>query len=191
MIPQGVAKLRHAVVRKLESEPDTLTPLRQERLWKLVDELAALEKQLAYDREQREALATTHPERQRPMTLPGIGPLRATALGAAVSAASAFKNGRQWAAWLGLGPRQHATGGKERLLGMSKRGASSLRTRLIHGARATLRGVGRKPDRRRPWIRQWVERRGNTRTAGAIANKKARIVWALLTSHQAYEPAQG
>jgi transposase len=104
---------------------------------------------------------------------------------AAVSDASACKNGRQCAAWLGLVPRQHSTGGKERLLGMSKRGESSLRKLLIPGARATLRWVGRKTDRRRQWIRQLSERRGNNRTAVALANKHARIVWALLTSHQA------
>src|SRR2546427_2089154 len=191
VIPKGVAKFRQAVVGTLESEQDKLTPLSQEMLWKLIDECAALEKPLAYDQEKLEALATTHPACQRLMTIPGIGPFRATALVAAVSDASAFKNGRQFAAWLGLVPRQHSTGGKERLLGISKRGDSSLRKLLIHGARATLRWVGRKTDRRSQWMRQLVERRGNNRTAVAIANKNARIVWALLTSHQAYEPAKG
>ncbi len=191
VIPKGVAKCRQAVVGKLESEKDQLTPLSQEMFWQLGEEFAALEKQLASDQEKLEALATTHPACQRLMTIPGIGPFRATALVAAVSDASAFKNGRQFAAWLGLVPRQHATGGKERLLGRSKRGDSSLRTLLIHGARATLRWVGRKTDRRRQWIRQLSERRGPNRTAVAGANKHARIVWALLTSHQAYEPAKG
>jgi transposase len=191
VIPKGVAKLRQAVVGKLEAEKDKLTPLSQEMCWQLVDEFAAFEKQLAYDQEKLEALATTHPACQRLMTIPGIGPRSATALVAAISDASAFKNGRQLAAWLGLVPRQHATGGKERLLGMSKRGDSYLRKLLIHGARATLRWVGRKPDRRSQWIRQLVERRGKNRTAVAVANKNARIVWALLTSHQAYDLAQG
>ena len=122
VIPKGVAKFRQAVVGKLESERDKLTPLSQEMFWKLIDEFAALEKQLAYYQEKLEALATTHPECQRLMTMPGIGPLSATALVAAVSNASAFKNDRQCAAWLGLVPRQYTTGGKERLLGISKRG---------------------------------------------------------------------
>jgi transposase len=191
VIPKGVAKLRQAVVGKLEAEKDKLTPLSQEMCWQVVDEFAAFEKQLAYDQEKLEALATTHPACQRLMTIPGIGPRSATALVAAISDASAFKNGRQLAAWLGLVPRQHATGGKERLLGMSKRGDSYLRKLLIHGARATLRWVGRKPDRRSQWRRQLVERRGKNRTAVAVANKNARIVWALLTSHQAYDLAQG
>jgi transposase len=191
VMPKGVSKFRQAVVSKLEAAKDKLTPLSQEMFWKLVEECAALEEQLAYDQEQLEALATTHPECQRLMTIPGIGPFSATALVAAVSDASAFKNGRQCAAWLGLVPRQHTTGGKERLLGISKRGDTYLRKLLVHGARATLRWVGRKTDRRSQWMRQLVERRGKNRTAVAIANKNARIVWALLTSHQAYEPAKG
>jgi transposase len=191
VIPKGVAKFRQAVVGKLESEKDKLTPLSQEMFWQLVDEFAALEKQLAYYQEKLEALATPHPECQRLMTIPGIGPLSATALVAAISDASVFKNGRQFAAWLGLVPRQHSTGGKERLLGISKRGDHYLRKLLIHGARATIRWVGRKPDRRSQWIRQLVERRGKNRTAVAVAHKNARIVWALLTSHQAYDLAKG
>ena len=153
--------------------------------WQLVEECAGVEKPLAYDQETLEALATTHPECQRLMTIPGIGPFGATALVAAVSDASACKNGRQCAAWLGLVPRQHSTGGKERLLGISKRGDSSLRTLRIHGARATMRWVGRTTDRRSHWIRQLSERRGKNRTAVAVAHKNARVVWVLLTSHQA------
>jgi transposase len=189
VIPKGVAKFRQAVVGKLGSEKDKRTPLSQEMFWKVVDECAALEKQLASYQEKLDALATTHPECQRLMTIPGIGPLSATALVAAVSDANAFKNGRQFAAWLGLVPRQHTTGGKERWLGISKRGDTSLRQLLVHGARATIRWVGRKTDRCSQWMRQLLERRGKNRTAVAVANKNARIVWALLTSHQDYQPA--
>jgi transposase len=191
VIPKGVSKFRRAVVDQLECEKEKLTPLSQEMCWKLVEEFAALEQQLAFYQEKLDTLAKTHPECQRLMTIPGIGPLSATALVAAVSDASAFKNGRQFAAWLGLVPRQHSTGGKERLLGISKRGDSYLRKLLIHGARATMRWVDLKTDRRSQWIRQLVERRGNNRTAVALANKNARIVWALLTSQQTYQPALG
>ena len=191
VVPKGVSKFRQTVVDKLESEKAKLTPLSQEMFWKLIEEFAALEAQLAYDQEKLDTLAAIHPECQRLMTIPGIGPLTATALVAAVSDASAFKNGRQFAAWLGLVPRQHSTGGKERLLGISKRGDSYLRKLLVHGARTTIRWVGRKTDRRSQWIRQLVERRGTNRTAVAVANKNARIVWALLTSHQDYQLATG
>jgi transposase len=191
VIPKGVAQFRQAVVEKLEAEQAKLTPRSQELFGKLVEEFGALEKQLAYDQEQPEALATTHPACQRLLAIPGIGPFSATALVAAVREASAFKNGRQFAAGLGLVPRQHATGGKERLLGISKRGDSSVRTLLIHGARVTLRWGGLKTDRRSQWRRQRLERRGKNRTAVAVANKNARLVWALLTSHQDSQPVQG
>jgi len=191
VMPTGVAKCRHAVVEKLETEQGKLTPLSQEMFGKLVEEWVARDKQLAYDQEKRAALATTHPACQRLMTIPGIGPFSATALVAAVSDASACKNGRQCAAWLGLVPRQHSTGGKERLLGISKRGDSSVRTLLIHGARGTRRWVGLKTDRRRQWRRPLLQRRGTNRTAVAVANTNARMVWALLTSHQAYQPVPG
>jgi transposase len=189
VMPKGVAQFRQAVVGKLEAEKDKRTPLSQEMFWQLVEEFAALEAQLAYYQEKLDTLAQTHPECQRLMTIPGIGPLTATALVAAVSDASAFKNGRQFAAWLGLVPRQPTTGGKERLLGISKRGDTDLRQLLVHGARATSRWVGRKPDRRSQWMRHLLERRGKNRTAVAVAHKNARIVWALLTSHEDYQPA--
>jgi transposase len=191
VLPTGVAKFRQAVIAKLATAPDKLTPLSQEMFGKLVEACVALAKQLASYQEQRAALAMTPPACQRLRTIPGIGPLSATALVAAVSDASAFKNGRPCAAWLGRVPRQHATGGKERWVGISKRGDSSLRTRLIHGARVTLRWVGLKTDRRSPWRRHWLARRGQNRPAVAVANKNARIVWALLTSHQDSQPVQG
>jgi transposase len=191
VMPKGVSQFRQAVVDRLESEQDKLTALSQEMFRKLVEEFVALEEQLAYYQDKLDTLAKTHPECQRLMTIPGIGPLGATALIAAVSDASAFHNGRQFAAWLGLVPRQHTTGGKAYLLGISKRGDSYLRKLLIHGARATMRWVGLKTDRRSQWIRQLLERRGKNRTAVAVANKNARIVWALLTSQQVYEPTRG
>jgi transposase len=186
--PKGGAKFRQTVVATLASEQDKLPPLSQEMCGKLREEFAALEKQIAYYQAQLDTLATTHPACQRLMTIPGIGSLSATALVAAVSDASAFKNGRQFAAWLGLVPRQPATGGQERLLGISKRGDSSLRKLLIHGARATMRWVGLKTDRRSQWIRPLVARCGKNRPAVAVAHKHARIVWALLTSHQDDQP---
>ena len=88
-------------------------------------------------------------------------------------------------------PRQHTTGGKERLLGISKRGDTYLRKLLVHGARATIRWVGGKTDRRSQWMRHLLERRGKNRTVVAVANKNARIVWALLTHHQDDQLATG
>jgi transposase len=187
VIPKGVPKFRQAVVDKLESAKDKLTPLGQELFWKLLEEFAALEQQIAFYQEKLESLAKTHPECQRLMTIPGIGPITATALIAAVGDVGVFKNGRQFAAWLGLVPKQHSTGGQTRLLGISKRGDSYLRKLLIHGARATLRFAGLKTDGRSRWIQGLLERRGWNRTAVAVANKNARIVWALLSRGGLYQ----
>jgi transposase len=186
VMPKGVAKFRQAVVEKLEADKDKLTALSQELFWKLVQEFVDLEKHIAYYQEKLDTLATTHPECQRLMTIPGIGAITATALVAAVSDVGVFKNGRQFAAWLGLVPKQHSTGGQTRLFGISKRGDSYVRKLLIHGARATLRWVKLKTDGRSQWIRGMLERRGWNRTAVAVANKNARIVWALLSRGGVY-----
>jgi transposase len=173
-------------VRTLEAEQTKLTPLGQELFHTLFEEFGRLDKAVAYYQEKLEVLAHTHPVCQRVQTIPGIGPLTATALMAAVSDAQGFKNGRQFAAWLGLVPKQYATGGQTRLLGISKRGDSYLRKLLIHGARATLRWARTKADQRSQWIRGLLERRGWNRTSVAVANKNARIVWALLSRGGVY-----
>jgi transposase len=153
VLPTGVSKFHQAVVETLAAAKDTLTALSQEMFGKLVEEFVALEEQIVYYQQKLESLAQTHPECQRLMTIPGIGPITATALIAAVGHVGVFKNGRQFAAWLGLVPKQHSTGGQTRLLGISKRGASYLRKLLIHGARATLRWAELQTDSRSQWIR--------------------------------------
>jgi transposase len=186
VLPQSVTKFRHTFLATLEAERAKLTPLSTELFGQLYDEFGALEKRLAYYTAKIEAIGAAHPVCQRLMTIPGIGPLTATALVAAVSNASAFKNGRQFAAWIGLVPRQHSTGGKPRLLGISKRGDVYLRTLFIHGARATLRWLRLKTDRRSTWLRGLMDRRGKNKAAVALANKNARIAWVLLTTDQVY-----
>jgi transposase len=112
-------------------------------------------------------MGQAHPACQRLQTIPGIGPVTATALIAAIGDATQFKNGRQLAAWLGLVPKEHSTGGKPRLLGISKRGDVYLRTLLGHGARVTLRWVDTTSDDRSRWLRALLARRGKNRTAVA------------------------
>jgi transposase len=184
VLPQGVTKFRHTFATTLEAERDKLTSLSLELFSQLYEEFCAVDKRLAFYNEKIAAIAAAHPVCQRLETIPGIGPLTATALVAAVSDATHFKNGRQFAAWVGLVPRQHSTGGKARLLGISKRGDVYLRTLLVHGARATLRWVGLKTDRRSKWVRALMERRGKNKTAVALANKNARIAWVLLPSNE-------
>jgi transposase len=186
ILPQGITKFRRLIVQRLEADQAQLTPYSRELFWQLYEEFLALDKRLASYDEKLTAIGQAHPECQRLQTIPGIGPVSATALIAAIGDATQFKNGRQLAAWLGLVPREHSTGGKPRLLGISKRGDVYLRTLLVHGARATLRWIETKPDDRSRWLRALIARRGKNRAAVALANKNARIVWALLVHHQEY-----
>jgi transposase len=181
-----VTQFRHTFATTLEAERDKLTSLSLELFSQLYEEFCAVDKRLAFYNEKIAAIAAAHPVCQRLETIPGIGPLTATALVAAVSDATHFKNGRQFAAWVGLVPRQHSTGGKARLLGSSKRGDVYLRTLLVHGARATLRWIGLKTDRRSKWVRDLIERRGKNKAAVALANKNARIAWVLLNGNETY-----
>ena len=186
VLPTGVNAFRNTLAAKLEAEQAKLTPLSQELFGKLCAECKKVEAEVAYYDEKLQAIAATHPESQRLLTIPGIGPITATALIAAVGDMGGFTNGRQFAAWLGLVPKQHSTGGQTRLLGISKRGDSYLRKLLIHGARATLRWARTKTDSRSQGIRGVLERRGWNRTAVAVAHKNARIVWALLSRGGVY-----
>jgi transposase len=186
VLPQSLTKFRALIVSKLQNEQAKLTALSTEVFWQLYDEFLSLEKRLAYDDEKLAAIGRAHPECQRLQTIPGIGPISATAILAAISDATQFKNGRQFAAWLGLVPREHSTGGKPRLLGISKRGDRYLRKLFVHGARATLRWVDSKQDERSRWLKALIGRRSKNRAAVAFANKNARIAWALLAHNQEY-----
>lgn len=118
--------------------------------------------------------------------IPGVGPITATAIVASVGDAREFKNGRQLAAWLGLVPRQHSSGGKHLLLGISKRGDTYLRTLLIHGARAVIRAAERRIDATHTWLQQLIVRRNKNVAAVALANKTARVIWALLAKDRVF-----
>jgi transposase len=120
---------------------------------------------------------------------PGIGPVIATAMVATVGNARLFANGRSFAAWLGLTPRQHATGGKERLLGISKRGDGYLRRQLMHGARSLVRLAHGRERQPWAWINALLTRRPVNVVVAAVANKLARIVWAMLSRGEAYRAA--
>lgn len=139
---------------------------------------------------EREILAwhRTHAASRRLAAVPGIGPITATALVASVGNACTFKNGRQFAAWIGLVPRQHSSGERTRLLGMSKRGDVYLRTLLIHGARSAINGHGRKATASAAtWVDKLLQRRHKNVATVALANKNARIVWALLAHDREYQ----
>ena len=113
----------------------------------------------------------------------------ATAILASVGDAKAFKNGRQSAAWLGLVPRQHSSGGKPRLLGITKRGDKYLRMLLVHGSRAVVTQAARRDDPFSRWINALRKRPGMNVTVVAVANKTARVMWAMLAKGEDYRPA--
>ena len=108
---------------------------------------------------------------------------------AAIGDGTDFKNGRLLAAWLGLVPRQHSSGDRRVMMGISKRGSQHLRTLLVHGARAVVRTAVRKTDSRSMWVNELRQRRGYNRATVAVANKSARIIWAVLMSGEPYRSA--
>ena len=128
------------------------------------------------------------------MQLPGLGAITATLLGSELGNGSAFRNGRAFAAYLGLTPRQHSSGGKNVLLGISKHGNRYLRTLLVHGARTTLRSIlfGRSPFGGGPieaWATELLNRRGKNKTIVALAGKLARMAWAILAKGVSFQKA--
>jgi transposase len=155
----------------------------------LYEELVALDERVTRAEAMGQRVFTQSAACQKLAQVEGIGPVVATALVAAVGNAREFVNGRHLAAWLGLVPRQHSTGGNERLLGISKRGDRYLPALLIHGARATVHRARRKTDARSRWIMSLEQRRGKNLATVAIANKNARIAWALLTTDAEYRKA--
>ena len=155
----------------------------------LADRLRALDERIAvYDRRVAQLARQTAPA-QRLMQVPGVGPVTATALMATVGDARTFRNGRQFAAWLGMVPRHHASGGTRRLGRITQRGDVYLRTLLIHGARAVLRQVSRRTDATSRWATALKARRGFNKAVVALAAKHARILWALLATGRPYQPA--
>ncbi|UIF89977.1 IS110 family transposase [Cupriavidus sp. UYPR2.512] len=123
---------------------------------------------------------------QRLEKIRGVGPMIATAIVAAAGDARAFKNGRQFAAWLGLTPRQHSSGNRQRLFGITKRGNSYLRMLLVHGARAVVQQAPNRHDALSRWINELRSRRGMNIAVVALANKTARTIWVLLAKEQDY-----
>jgi transposase len=155
----------------------------------LLDQLRELEARLATLDRRLVALCRGSEVCRRLAALPGVGPIIATALVAAVGDARQFRCGRDLAAWIGLVPRQHSSGGRTKLLGIGPGGHGYLRKQLIHGARAVLLHLGARGDRRSQWLKALVERRGVNRAVVALANKTARIAWVLLARGETYRAA--
>jgi len=189
VIPKGIAILRKHLPGILEDADNGLSPMFRDLLYGLWDELRRLDERIARYDVQIKHLSKQSIACQRLMAIHGIGPMAATALVAAVADAREFGSGREMSAWLGLVPRQCSTGGKPRLLGISKRGDTYLRKLLIHGARSALRFSDRKQDRRSRWVVGIEGRRGRNIASVALANKIVRTAWVLLSKGEEYKTA--
>jgi transposase len=185
VIPQGIGHVAKRLPQILEDGENGLPGQFRRLLELLVENLRAMDRQV---NELEREIKRWHRESEASRKLeevPGIGPITASALVASVGDARCFEGGRQMSAWLGLVPRQHSTGGKQTLLGISKRGDTYLRTLLIHGARSVVRACEGKPATD-SWLKQLTGRRNRNIAAVALANKNARIAWALLAHDRRY-----
>lgn len=173
----------------LVDEANTLTTKGRAIFYQLYEEFTDIDKRLKSCDTQVLNETQNNVVCQRLQTIPGVGPVTATAIYAAVGDGKDFSNGRHFSAWCGLVPKQHSSGGKDNLLGISKRGNAYLRTLFIHGARAVLRHSGSKSDKLSCWAIQLAERRGFNRACVAIANKLARMSWVIAAREEEFRLA--
>jgi transposase len=186
VIPQGLARLRKRLPRVIEEADNGLSLGLRDLLQSLQSELIVLDTRVADVTRQLARISHDVEACQRLQEMEGIGPLSATALVAALGNGHDFQHGRQVAAWLGLVPRQHSSGGTARLGGITKGGNGYVRRLLIHGARSVISHVRDKTDAKSAWIRQLVTRIGVNKACVAVANKMARVAWALLHTGECY-----
>jgi transposase len=185
-VKEGRASLRRDLPSILEHAENGLSPRMRQLIARLREHWHALEAQIAQYTRDVELVARHHDDCRRLVTVPGIGPLGATALVAAVGNGAMFGKGRELAAWLGLVPRQHSTGGKSTLLGIGKRGNRYVRMLFIHGARSCLKHLNREHHELGLWMTQLEQRAHKNVVAVALANKMARIAWAVLARQEVY-----
>ena len=187
VMPRGIANVAKCVPDLMAKASEQLPAALRELIARLLCHMKELDRQVGELEAQIKAWHRNSTTSQRVAQIPGIGPLGASALVASIADARSFANGRQTSAWLGLVPRQNSSGGKSKLLGMSKRGDTYLRMLLIHGARSAILASKRraKVD---PWLAGLLERRHPNIAAVALANKNVRTVWALLAHDREFRP---
>jgi transposase len=186
--PVRLSQLRAAIPDWLEDADNGLTKCFRRLLASLWDDLRFLDDRVAELDQEIRLLAKDSVVAQRLQQLRGVGPITATALVAALGDGKAFGKGRDFAVSLGLTPRQHSSGGKAHMLGISKRGDSYLRQLMVHGARAAVRTAKHHNDALSQWIRQLQKRKHTNVVVIALANKTARMAWALIRHDSDYEP---
>ena len=187
IVAQHVCNIRKKLPEILENTSNELTQISRTLFADLYDQLIQLDKKIAEYEERLKHIFKHNETCQRLAQIEGIGLLTATAIVSTVGDPKVFKNGRHFAAFLGLVPRQHSSGNQQRLLGISKHGDTYLRTLFVHGARSALRVAHKKVDARNRWAVDIRERRGENIACVALANKQARTVWALLARGENYQ----
>lgn len=189
ILPLHLSQLRAQLPALFSEEHPLLTSFSRELFASLYEELCALDERIQAMEERIQRVFSANEQCQRIAAIEGVGPLIATAMVAAVSNGKVFRNGRQFAAWLGLVPRQHSSGDKQRLLGITKKGDPYLRMLLVHGARSVVYRSAGKTDHRNQWIADKQRKLGTTKACVAVANKNARIIWAVLSKGELYRAA--
>ncbi len=189
ILPKGVNVLRRHLPEFLEDGENGLNDLFRRLLAEGYQQLKDLDRHVDYYTDELERQAQQHDECRRLQTIPGYGPIVASAFHSAIGNGEAYRRGRDVSASLGLVPRQHSSGGKDVLLGISKRGDRYLRSLLVHGARSVVIQAGKKDDRLSRWINKIRAERGFNKAVVALANKMARIGWAILAHKTVYQAA--
>jgi transposase len=189
VFPQGDYALKTSLTAAIEDTNSELSNLSRELFTDLFLQFKQADEKVKEYEKKIVLLAKEDEQCQKIMKIEGIGPLIATAIVSAVGNARNFKNGREMAAWLGLVPKHTASGEKKRLLGITKRGDNYLRKLLIQGGRSLILSSKTKRDKRSLWITQKYANAGYNKTAVAVANKNARIIWALLYKNEEYKNA--
>ena len=186
---KSITRARRMIPEVLADTTNELTTMAREAIGELWDLLCDLDRRITIFDKKIDTVFKASEVCQRVAKIKGVGPKTATAIVAAVGDGAEFKNGRHMAAWLGLVPRQHSSGDRQVMMGISKRGSQHLRSLLVHGARAVVRTRTNKNDPMSQWVTQLQERRGFNRATVAVANKNARIIWAVLRTGEPYRPA--
>jgi transposase len=187
VLPQGAKRFTVQVSQAVAGA--ALSDLARELFADLQDQLGDVDRRIAQIDDRLVAICRENAACRRLLGMPGIGPVVATALIAAVDDGRQFRSGRDLAAWIGLVPRQYTTGGKPKLGGIGRRANHYLRRQIVHGARAVMSQVGRRSDPRAEWMKGVAVRRGFNRAVVAVANKMARAAWAMLVREEAYAAA--
>lgn len=188
VIPKGIEHVAKRLPEILEDGENGLPGLMRQLIERLGKHLKELDRQVQELERQIQLWHRESSASRKLAAIPGIGPLTASAMVASIGDAKSFSNARQLPAWLGIVPRQDSSGGKPTLRGISKRGDVYLRTLLIHGARAVIAQFERKTNPPDGWLKRLLSRRNKNIAAVALANKNARIAWALLAHDRTFQP---